>query len=103
MYAPNTPSTVAAGVALTAAFTADVKIETNDFGASTPGVAAACPDKSWKYPLPPGTVAWVEKLAGTTVPAGNTQTGAQPGVLRNMGWVVYSATGDAVGALSIKP
>lgn len=77
-------------------------METNDFGASTPGVAE-CPDKSWKKPLPPGTVAWVEKLAGTTVPAGNTQAGAPPGVLKNMGCVVYSATGDAVGALSIKP
>lgn len=102
MYVPNTPSTLAAGAALTAAFTAEVKIETNDFWTSTPGVAVR-PDRSWKKPFPPGTVAWVEKLAGTTVPAGNTHTGAPPGVLRNMGCVVYSATGEAVGALSIKP
>ena len=46
--------------ALTAAFIAEENIETNDFGASAPGPATS-PDASWKYPLPPGTVACAVK------------------------------------------
>ena len=36
------------------------------------------------------------------MPAGNTHT-ELPGVVRNRGWVVYSAEGETVGAFSIRP
>ena len=55
---PRAPA--AAAGALTAAFIAEENIETNDFGASAPGPATS-PDASWKYPLPPGTVACAVK------------------------------------------
>lgn len=84
-----------------------MKIDTKDFGASV-GVGApklsVDPEMSWKYPIGPATDACVVYLAGMTVPAGKTQTGvAEPGVVRNIGCVVYSAAGLTVGALSIKP
>ena len=102
---PSAPVTAVAGDEETADLTAEVKIDTNDFGASagTPGVSVT-PEMSWKYPFSPATVACVVYLAGMTVPAGNTHTDADaPGVVRNIGCMIYSATGLTVGALSIKP
>ena len=102
---PRAPVVALAGDDETADFTAEVKIDTNDFGASAVVAGVSFnPDMSWKYPFSPATVACVVYLAGMTVPAGNTHTDADPpGVVRNIDCVMYSAAGLTVGALSIRP